>query len=130
MLALMPRGALPFAPMDAIDRQYSDLARTSGLPEETAHSLSPTELQVLAHLAKNRHRIIAVPELAQEVFGSVEPDSCHRVEAQLFPVNLALSGQASLASTFTHYRGKLAVGLVWQSEQDTSGGFAQAGAVA
>jgi len=103
--------------MHTADQQYRETAEAVGLPLEAVHALSPAELRILRYLADNRDRVIAEPELAEQVFGEDSREAALRVSRLLLPVRLAARHEADIRPIVTHYRGKLAVGLRWQAKQ-------------
>jgi len=100
--------------MDELDSQYQAVGEVAGIPVDVVHRLKPDEMRVLACIVEHRDRIVAHPELAEYIFGEAGGQECRRIANLLRSVRFALCRYATIAATFTRYRGQLAVGVRWK----------------
>ena len=100
--------------MDQLDTQYQKVGEAAGVPLDVVQRLTPEEMRVLACLVEHRDRIVAEPELALHVFGNAGADEDKRIGQLVGDVRFAVCKYGAIDPTFTHYHGRLAVGMQWR----------------
>ncbi len=94
---------------------YDVISSEGGIPAEVAHRLRPDEARALAYLVTHRDRAVSPQELCLATLGGEMRDVRKKLEGVLFMISMTILNHGKVTNVPTHYRGKFAFGMQWES---------------
>ena len=92
-----------------------DPLEEAGIPAEVRGRLQPIEERLLAHVIRNRHRMVSDEELAEVLFGQPLAGVRREIERSRYMAAMLVARYGVMKAGFVSYRGTSGVGVRWES---------------